>query len=97
MSAQPPLIVEKVAAADQFCISNIHLPLEDFDREYVNFSGYSGLYSPTLFAEAPAMLEALRVLLKFADGVIERAGLVDTNGITDETRAILARIDGGAA
>lgn len=43
----------------QFNISNSHVRLDDFDKEYVNFGGYFGIYNPQLFASAPDILTAL--------------------------------------
>lgn len=70
----------------------------DWDDIYVNLSGFVGSYSPQMFAEAPAMLEALR-------GVMDILGRAESNASGNPewdyvgprvaaVRAILARIDG---
>jgi hypothetical protein len=56
--------------------------------------GLQGEADAQLIATAPDLLAALKVMTDFAEGVIQRAKLTDTNGIVDASRAIIARAEG---
>lgn len=52
----------------QFQIQNDHKNIQDWDREYVDFGGFAGVYSPELFATAPDLLGHLEFAVKLIEG-----------------------------
>ena len=58
------LVTEDVdGGPGQFRVVNAESPeLEDWDTEYVCFSGYAGAYKPAVFAAAPELYAALHRL-----------------------------------
>jgi hypothetical protein len=63
MATNKPLRVR--VSGNQFDIERLPGRDDDWDREYVSFSGFAGPYNPHLFAAAPDLLEALKA---FVDG-----------------------------
>lgn len=74
----------------QFEISNTHYRLSDFEREYINFSGYFGPYPPELFAAAPELLEAAQKALNYISNTESELGITLDSG--DALRAALAKV-----
>jgi hypothetical protein len=42
---------------------------EDWDTHYVSLTGYCGLYDPHIFAAAPVLAEALKVMIEAAEKI----------------------------
>ena len=74
----------------QFEISNNHVEKGNFDREYVNFSGYYGEHGPHVFATAPELLAALQELLS----ATEEVGYVHYAPLRAKARAAIAKAAG---
>jgi len=55
-----PLSVERCGDSEQFKLRN-KPGADNFEAEYVSFSGFFGLHNPAVFAAAPALLAALKI------------------------------------
>lgn len=82
-------------APRQFAIQNDTPRFDNFDRQYVEFSGFFGEHSPHTFAEAPALLAMLRrwAAMEAGSWHADRHG-AEKRRLMDETRAIIAKAEG---
>jgi hypothetical protein len=77
--------------ARQAAIQNVAPNLNaDFDRYYVDFSGYFGDLGANLFAAAPDLLDALKAALPVITGLTDR---LDGTEASPLHRQIVAAID----
>lgn len=73
-------------------VENSHMRLADFDREYVNFSGFFGTHGPHLFAAAPELLAAAQKALNYVANTEGELGITLDSG--DALRAAIAKATG---
>lgn len=103
MSAQTQrnLRVTDSSPSGQARIENTHIEYENFDREYISFSGYFGEIGPNIFAAAPELLEALEECASDLEAEIEarRGAVLERTMERDlatvaRARAIIAKATG---
>ncbi|WP_272798884.1 hypothetical protein [Sphingobium sp. AntQ-1] len=82
-------------AIRQFAIQNDTPRFDDFDRQYVEISGFFGEHSPHTFAEAPALLAMLRRWAALEAGAwhVDRHAAEKTR-LMAETRALISKAEG---
>lgn len=82
-------------APQQFAIENDTPRFDNFERQYVNISGFFGEHSPHTFAEAPALLAILRrwAALEAGSWHADRH-TAEKRQIMGETRALIAKAEG---
>ena len=59
-------IKQSEGSSRQFSLLYIPKDISKWDEQYISLSGYCGEYGPHVFAAAPELLEALKLLMPFA-------------------------------
>lgn len=81
-------------------VENDFIRLEDYDREYISFSGFFGQHDPKIFAAAPALFEACKQWLAGYDGwsdeELKRRADPATVAMIRKTRSAIAKAEGRA-
>lgn len=95
---QLSVIVDDIHPKQARIESNFNTPGE-WDDIYVSFSGYYGSYGPNLFASAPQLLEALKLLVDAAYNIGGEhvTGWADLEKAADAGHAAIAKATGSAA